>query len=104
MAGRQQMDALGHRRHAGRFHCGHHRGQETDSGDTINARYGRVRALIYHPGGLADAPAAWPIRNAFQVDEPAFNGFTPRFLVMDPTPSALLYWDSTTTVTRYDTR
>jgi serine/threonine protein kinase len=75
---------------------------ETDSGSTINAHYGRVRALIYHPGSLADAPAAWPVRNAFQVDAPTFNGFTPRFLAMDPATRAMLYWDSTTTVTRYD--
>jgi Protein kinase domain len=75
---------------------------ETDSDDTINARHKRVRALIYHPGSLADAPAAWPIRNAFEVDAPTFTGFTPRFLAMDPDARALLYWDSSTTVTRYD--
>ncbi len=75
---------------------------ETDSDDSINARHDRARALIYHPGSLADAPAAWPIRNAFEVDEPTYNGFTPRFLAMDPDARALLFWDSSTTVTRYD--
>jgi hypothetical protein len=83
-------------------------GQETDSDNSINAHYGRARVLIYHPGALAGAPSGWPIQNAFQVDAPTAvysglaPGSVPRFLALDPDARALLYWNSTTTVTRYD--
>jgi hypothetical protein len=77
--------------------------QETDSEDFITAHYGRIRALIYHSGGLRSAPSAWPIESAFEVDAPTGNGWTARFAVLDPDARALLYWSSHTTVMRYDT-
>jgi WD40 repeat protein len=76
--------------------------QETDSDSTITARYGRVRALIYHPGGIKAAPTAWPIGNAFEIDAPTGNGWTARFAALDLNARALVYWSSNTTVTRYD--
>jgi WD40 repeat protein len=79
-------------------------GQETDSGNRFNAHYGRVRALIYRTGSLTDGPSAWPIQNAFQIDAPDCLSFTPRFLALDTEGHALLYWNSTSTVNRYDCR
>jgi serine/threonine protein kinase len=78
--------------------------QETDSDSTITARYGRTRALIYHPGGLRTAASAWPIQTAFEVDAPTDNAWSSRFVALDPDARALLYWNSGTTVMRYDPR
>jgi hypothetical protein len=79
--------------------------QESDSMTSIiTARFSRIRALIYHPGDLRNAPSAWPIQSAFEVDEPTGNGWSSRFAVLDPDARALLYWSSATTVTRYDPR
>ena len=78
--------------------------QEADSTTPAKAHFGRVRVLVYHPGGLIGAPSAWPIQNAFQLDAPNCFVTIPRFAAIDPDARALLYWDSTTTVTRYDLR
>jgi hypothetical protein len=78
--------------------------QEADSDIPAKAHFGRVRVLVYHPGGLTGAPSAWPIQNAFQLDAPNCFISMPRFVAIDPDARVLLYWDSTTTVTRYDLR
>ena len=78
--------------------------QETDSDTTVTARYGRIRALLYHPVDFRHAPAAWPIVRAFEIDSPVADNWSPRFVAMDPDARALLFWNSDTTVTRYDTR
>jgi hypothetical protein len=78
--------------------------QEADSTTPAKAHFGRVRVLVYHPGSLMGAPSAWPIQNAFQLDAPNCFVTIPRFVAIDPDARALLYWDSITTVTRYDLR
>ena len=79
--------------------------QETDSDDTATARFGRIRALIYHPGGLRAAASAWPISSAFEIDAPTIPGWSSRFVALDPDAHALLYWSSAAaTVMRYDPR
>ncbi|HUC85082.1 MAG TPA: protein kinase, partial [Candidatus Acidoferrales bacterium] len=78
--------------------------QEADSTTPAKAHFGRVRVLVYHPGGLVGVPSAWPIQNAFQLDAPDCFVTIPRFAAIDPDARALLYWDSTTTVTRFDLR
>jgi WD40 repeat protein len=77
--------------------------QETDSGSSITARFGRIRALIYHPGGFKTAPAAWPIAKAFELKAPTDTAWSRRFAVLDPSGRTLLYWNSDTSVMRYDT-
>ena len=78
--------------------------QEADSTIPAKAHFGRVRALVYHPGSLTGAPSAWPIQNAFQLEAPNCFISIPRFVAIDPDARTLLYWDSITTVTRYDLR
>jgi hypothetical protein len=79
--------------------------QESDSKNNyITARYSRIRALLYHPGELKSAPSAWPIASAFELDAPTCNGWSSRFAALAPDATALLYWSSATTVTRYDPR
>jgi len=77
--------------------------QETDSNNNITAHYGRLRALIYHPGGFPTAPSAWPIQTAFELNAPATDAFTPRYAALTPDARTLLYWNVTTTVARYNT-
>jgi len=78
--------------------------QETDSDDSVSARYGRIRALIYHPGSLNTAASAWPIKSAFEIDAPTVTGWSPHLASLDPDARALLYWSSADTVMRYDPR
>jgi len=78
--------------------------QETDSNSYITAKYGRIRALIYHPNGLKHAPVAWAIVKAFEVDAPTADPFSKRFVALSPDARVLLYWNSASTVMRYDTR
>ena len=77
--------------------------QETDSSDNVTSRFGRIRALIYHPGNLQRAPSAWPIQNSFEVDGTT-GLWAARFAALDPSGRVLLYWSSVTSVMRYDTR
>ena len=79
--------------------------QETDSDwARVTTKYGRIRALIYQPKDLLHAPAAWPIVTAFEVDAPTDIAFSKRFLALSPDARVLLYWNSASTVMRYDTR
>jgi WD40 repeat protein len=77
--------------------------QETDSNSMITARYGRIRALIYHAGGFKTAPSAWPVARAFELSAPTDTAWSRRFVVLSPDGRTLLYWNSDTTAMRYDT-
>ena len=81
--------------------------RETDSYNTVGSRYGRVRALIYHPGDLMRAPSAWRLEKAFEVaappGDPLRDNLAPRFAVLDPEAHVLLYWSHTAEATYYNT-
>jgi len=81
--------------HSGRLHGGGHRAGKPTSNNTITARYGRIRALIYNPKDFKQRSGRLAHCESFvEVDGAHRQRFSKRFVALSPDARALLYWNS----------
>jgi hypothetical protein len=70
--------------------------------DTLTTEYGAAHAVVYRPGSMTEPRASWPVVRTFPIESGSPHPWNPRFLAVDPSGRALVYWNGSARVTRYD--